>query len=119
MPSYWFLDFDETLATSGITWGLKYAFPRLIKEHNLPFDAARFHQVVLRIQAQDSQAGGDPRPLLDMLFEAMQWPAELAPALLEDIYHNYQPELFEESLNGVSFVATTLWASGVSHQRPS
>ena len=98
MTRHWFIDFDETLATSGITWGLKYAFPRLIKEYHLPFDAARFNQAVLRVQAQDSQAGGDPRPLLDMLFEAMQWPKALAPALLDDIYHNYQPELFEDAI---------------------
>lgn len=97
MTKNWILDFNGTLATSGITWGLRHAFPRLIQEHQLPYDATRFEQAALVAQERGSQET-DPRPLLHDLFETMGWPHELEAPLLKDIMTNYQPELFEDAL---------------------
>jgi FMN phosphatase YigB (HAD superfamily) len=91
----WMLDFDETLATGGITWGLKYAFPRLINEHNLPYDVEKFEQAVLVAQEQGSREY-DPTRILSELFSTMGWPHELEAPLLTSILTNYQPELFDD-----------------------
>lgn len=93
----WFLDFDETLATSAITWGLDYAFPKLIAQHRLSNDLVRFHQAILVAQERTNRES-DLRSILYDLFEALDWPHELEDALMGDIFTNYQPELFDDAV---------------------
>lgn len=93
----WFLDFDETLATSPLTWALKYAFPRLIENHQLAYDAARFEQAILVAQERSNQEL-DPRPVLHALFETLGWSHEYEAPLLHDIMNNYAPELFDDAV---------------------
>lgn len=97
MPVHWLLDFDETLATSSISWALDAAFPRLIQEHALPFDAARFRSAVLTAQSL-SAVNHAPETVLAGLFDTLGWPATLVGPFLQDALHNYQPALFGDAL---------------------
>ena len=97
MPKTWLLDFDDTLASGSITWGLSHAFPKMIRDNQLPFDDGRFRQAVLAAQARAIEAY-DPKPILHELFEKMDWPFELETVFLDDIATHYQPELFADAM---------------------
>ncbi len=92
----WILDFDETLASGSITWALQDAFPKFIAEHQLRFDAKRLKGLILELQEAASR-DSSPAPLVERLFEEMQWPSHLQQRLLEDVFSNYKPELFEDA----------------------
>lgn len=96
MPMTWMLDFDDTLVRGGITWALDDAFPKLIRDHQLPFDPARFEQLVFAAQERGSFEA-DPRPILHSLFNGMGWPAALCEQFLHDLITNYQPQVCEDA----------------------
>jgi FMN phosphatase YigB (HAD superfamily) len=93
----WFIAFDVTLASGSVTWALESAFPKLIRENDLPVDEQRLHQALLVAQERSSRET-DFGPLLDELFETMGWPLALKKRLVEDIFNSYQPELFDDTL---------------------
>jgi FMN phosphatase YigB (HAD superfamily) len=95
-PHYWLLDFDDTLASGPVTWGLVHAFPKLIRDHALPVDDGIFRQAILRAQER-SNTEFDPRPILHDLFLDLGWPAALEEPLLNDVAQNYRPELFPDA----------------------
>ncbi len=97
MVTNWFLDFDDTLASGSTTWGWKHALPRLIRDHRLPFDSARFQRATLAAQAQVA-AGAGLEPVIAELFQAMEWPGALGQALITDVLTAYEPELFADAL---------------------
>lgn len=97
MVTHWFLDFDDTLASGSTTWGLKHALPKLIREHRLPFDQARFAQAALAAQERVADSP-DLGPVVDELFDAMGWPRALQQTLIDDVLSAYQPELFADAL---------------------
>jgi FMN phosphatase YigB (HAD superfamily) len=93
----WIVDFDETLASGNLTWALEHAFPKFVSEHQLVYDPQRLKEVMLTLQEAASNQP-DPEPLMAQLFEAMQWDSSLQAPLLNDIFSNYQPSLFEDAL---------------------
>lgn len=93
----WIIDFDETLASGNLTWALQYAFPSFIARHQLRHDPQRLHDVMLTMQ-QAASGVSDPAPLMSRLFEAMEWDPALQEQLLNDIFSNFKPALFEDTL---------------------
>lgn len=93
----WFIDFDDTLATGPTTWGLESALPKLIREHNLPFNQAQYDADVLIAQERTNREP-DLQPILNDLFDSQQWPRELQLNLLSDIQRNYRPSLFPDAI---------------------
>jgi FMN phosphatase YigB (HAD superfamily) len=93
----WFIDFDDTLATGPTTWGLDSALPKLIREHNLPFNQAQYEVDVLIAQERTNREA-DLQPILDDLFDSQLWPRELQMSLLSDMQRNYRPSLFSDSI---------------------
>jgi FMN phosphatase YigB (HAD superfamily) len=93
----WLIDFDDTLANGPITYALQQVFPRLIQQHGLAYNAEHFAAVVLQCQEIASQTGNDARILQD-LFQAMNWPQELQGQLLQEVFDNYKPILFADSV---------------------
>jgi FMN phosphatase YigB (HAD superfamily) len=96
IPRTWLLDFDDTLVRGGITWALEVAFPALIRDHRLPFDRARFDQLILAAQERGSLEA-DPRPILDSLFTDMGWPAALGEQFLQDLITTYRPHVYDDA----------------------
>lgn len=94
---HWFLDFDDTLASGSITWGYQHAFPKLVRQHQLPFDQAQFHQAFLIAQEQ-ANVSDDMMGILGDLFTKMAWPLDLRQVFISDLLANYQPELFDDTL---------------------
>jgi FMN phosphatase YigB (HAD superfamily) len=94
---FWLVDFDETLAKAGISWALESAFPKLIADNQLPFDAARLNEAVLVAQ-EKSAHDGDPQLVLHELFETMGWPQHLEKPFLSDVIASYRPALFDDAL---------------------
>jgi len=94
----WVIDFNETLASGNISWALENAFPRLIQQHQLPYDAARLHQAMLAGQEQSKREKLSPNALVHTLFEAMGWPEALEQPLLDDVVTNARPKLFDDTL---------------------
>jgi FMN phosphatase YigB (HAD superfamily) len=93
----WLLDFDETLASSNITWAFQHAFPKFIREHHLAYDVDLLGKVVLRLQERASQ-NYELGPLLQELFDRMGWPQHLQGQLMDDLWSGYQPALYEDTL---------------------
>lgn len=95
---HWIVDFDDTLVSGVLTWALRDAIPKLVREHHLPYEESHFQKVILAGQAQASQTG-DPFPALDDVFTALGWPHGLKETLLHDVLNNYGPALFEDTLH--------------------
>jgi FMN phosphatase YigB (HAD superfamily) len=93
----WLIDFDDTLVNGPITYALHEVFPEFIIEHGLPFDAEHFMRVVLQCQEIASQTGNDAAILQD-LFRAMDWSQDLQNTLLQDVFDNYTPTLFDDAV---------------------
>jgi FMN phosphatase YigB (HAD superfamily) len=93
----WLLDFDETLASSNITWAFQHAFPKFIREHKLEYNPERLGKVILRLQQRASE-NYDLDALLHELFESMAWPHRLQSLLMDDLWSGYQPALYEDTL---------------------
>ncbi len=93
----WLVDFDETLASGNITWAFQYTFPKFIRAHHLNVDPERLASILLVLQERVSQ-DPDVTPLLRELFEHMDWPQELGQSLLDDLFQNYRPALFDDAL---------------------
>jgi len=94
----WLIDFNETLASGNLSWALEVAFPKLIQQHRLPYDAARLHQAMLAGQEQAKRQRQPPAALVHSLFEAMGWPPELEQPLLDDVLANARPRLYDDTL---------------------
>ena len=98
MPyQYWFIDFDDTLATWWGTWALENAFPRLIKQHQLTEDTEKLKQTMLEAQA-DSVSNPDAPFLLRGIFKTMGWPLDLVNPFLQEMQSGYQSTLFDDAL---------------------
>ena len=93
----WLLDFDETLASSNITWALQHAFPSFISEHDLEYHPERLGKVLLSLQERASQQY-ELDLLVHELFERMEWPHHLHSRLMDDLWSNYQPALYDDTL---------------------
>lgn len=93
----WLIDFDETLASSGLTWAFQYAFPKFIRENQLQFDTQQLEAVIMNLQQRSNQ-NPDPAPLMRELFETMGWPSHLQERLAADLWSNYLPELFPDAV---------------------
>jgi FMN phosphatase YigB (HAD superfamily) len=94
----WFLDFDDTLVKGGMTWILEYGIPKLIDEHQLPYDQETFLQAIA--SAQDEAVHSlDSMAILRRLFKGLGWhdPRHYYQ-LLQDMQENYYPVLFEDTL---------------------
>lgn len=95
---HWFMDFDDTLVVGPVTWALENAFPRLIAQHNLPYDKERFDAEMLRAQARAHQELGVEMQILNDLFTQMGWPPDLESLLVEEIFDRYRPSLFDDTI---------------------
>ncbi len=93
----WLVDFDETLAAGSLTWAFQEAFPKFVREHHLSYDTQRLKEVMRDLQQRANQEA-DPAPLLQHLFEAMQWPHHLQNQLFDDLLSNYPPTLFDDAI---------------------
>lgn len=97
MVTNWLLDFDDTLASGSTTWGWKHALPKLVREHQLPFDRERFQRAAQAAQARVADSA-ELEPAIEQLFQTMGWPAALQKALIEDVLTSYEPELFADAV---------------------
>lgn len=93
----WIIDFDETLASSSLTWALEQGFPEFVASHQLAFDGARLKALALELQEEASR-NSSPAPLVQRLFEEMGWRADLQNEFLQALYSSYKPVLFEDAL---------------------
>jgi FMN phosphatase YigB (HAD superfamily) len=93
----WLVDFDETLASSSITWAFREAIPKFVREHQLTFDENTFASVALTMQERSSQSN-DIDALLRDFFELMGWPLGAQHQLLDDLLSNYRPTLFDDTV---------------------
>jgi HAD superfamily hydrolase (TIGR01549 family) len=96
MQRYWFLDFDDTLASGVTTWVWRHALPRLIREHNLPMEPSRFQAAFLLAQERANRET-DFQPIINDLFDSQGWSRTLQKPLLQDIEKNYEATLFEDT----------------------
>ncbi len=94
---HWIIDFDETLAKAGISWAFESAFPKLIRENQLDYDAARLTEAVLVAQEKGAQEMPPP-VIVHELFVTMGWPEHLETPFLNDVIANYRPALFDDAL---------------------
>lgn len=97
MVTNWFLDFDDTLASGSTTWGWKHALPKLVRDHQLPFDRERFQRAAQAAQARVADSAA-LEPAIEQFFQTMGWPAALQKALIEDVLTAYEPELFADAV---------------------
>ncbi len=95
-PQNWFIDFDDTLATGSMTWALQSAFPKLIRQYQLPTDGDHLRRAVFVAQERSSR-DVSPQQVVHELFETLAWPYELEQVLFEDMLTNYQPALFDDA----------------------
>lgn len=97
MAITWFLDFDDTLATGATTWGLKFALPKLMRTHQLEYDPDIYEQAILVAMQQTNQEV-DEQVILDELFDKLGWPRHLQMEMFNDVWTNYHPQLFDDTL---------------------
>lgn len=93
----WLIDFDETLASSSISWAFKGAIPKFAQEKQLTYDHDRLASVMLIMQERASQTD-DVDGLLREFFELMGWPLGAHQQLLDDLLSNYRPSLYDDVL---------------------
>lgn len=94
---YYLLDFDETLVTSTITWGLEHSVPKLIQKYDLNLDEAMFSKLVIEAIKRTS-AGDDVSTVAQDIFVKMNWQPSLYTELLNDVMSNYKPRVFDDVL---------------------
>lgn len=92
----WLLDFDETLASSGITWAFKDAIPKFAREHQMTYEEKHLASAMLVMQERASQTY-DVDSLLHEFFELMNWTHDAQRQLLDDLWSNYRPTLFDDA----------------------
>lgn len=95
---YWVLDFDDTLALGPNTWAFQTVLPDLIQKYQLPFDAPLFDAVTLKAQEQ-ANLTDDEESVVRYVFEALNWDISLKDELINRVYHDYQPQLFDDTLD--------------------
>lgn len=91
----WLLDFDDTLATGSMTWTIHAAVPKLVRQHELPYDAHKLADMMLVMQERIAHTP-DIQLLLAELFDGMRWPYRLQEEFLDDLLTNYQSTLYED-----------------------
>jgi FMN phosphatase YigB (HAD superfamily) len=94
---HWILDFDDTLALGPDTWALQTVMPQLAQEYQMPFDAALFAEVTLKAQEQTSMTDDD-EAVIRYVFESLKWDIALKDELINRVYNEFQPHLFEETI---------------------
>ena len=80
-----------------MTWALEEAFPKLIREFQLPNDPVRLQQAITVAQERSSQ-DTSPAQVVHDLFATMGWPFALEQHLFKDVMTNYEPKLFDDAL---------------------
>src|SRR5437016_681753 len=93
----WFIDFDDTLALGPNTWAIQTVLPELIEQNDLAHNPERLSSVILQSQKEGANGAKDT-DLLDNLFRAMNWPDALKANLIERVFDQYKPVLFEDTL---------------------
>lgn len=94
---YWILDFDDTLALGPNTWAIQSVLPDLVQKYNLPYDADLFDAVVLKAQEQ-ANLNDDEEAVVQYLFDGLKWDISLKDELINRVYNDYQPRLFDDAL---------------------
>ncbi|MFQ3566917.1 MAG: HAD family hydrolase [Aggregatilineales bacterium] len=94
---FWFIDFDDTLALGPTTWAVQTVLPEMIRRHALPADEHTLTRALLHGQAQ-AASGLNEMLILDELFDAMGWPDDLKPTLIEAVFERYTPTLFADAI---------------------
>ncbi len=95
MPTRWFLDFDDTLATGPITWSVDHALPKLVEENQLICNRQQLSNAVVMAQAKENQ-GVDHQVILNELFDTMRWPSSLQESLYSSVMTDFHPQLFDD-----------------------
>lgn len=103
MIQNWLLDFDGTLATGSVTWGITGAFPKLAREHQLEWDEARFASAMLVAQERGSHSM-DPMVVLNEVFDSLGWDRALQKPFMADLQSNYRPEVYEDTLTFLKYL---------------
>ncbi|HLY27626.1 MAG TPA: HAD family hydrolase [Aggregatilineales bacterium] len=93
----WFIDFDDTLVLGPNTWAIQTVLPELIEKNKLPSDRERLRSLILHSQREGANGAKDV-DLLDNLFREMGWPDTLKTNLIERVFGQYTPVLFEDVL---------------------
>lgn len=93
----WLVDFDETLATSSITWAFRDAIPKFAHNHQLTYDDHNLASVMFTMQERSTHSD-DIDALIGEFFELMGWSLGAQKQLLDDLLSNYRPTLFDDSL---------------------
>jgi FMN phosphatase YigB (HAD superfamily) len=94
---HWFVDFDDTLVIGPVTWALKDVFPKMFRDHHLSYDEGTFAEAILSAQQQSNEDMGE-MAVVDMLFQTMGWPDALKKPLVQEVFDNYKPSLFEDAV---------------------
>lgn len=97
MYKNWLLDFDETLASGIITWGITRALPNLAREYDLAWDEKLLADALLVAQKHSSEIS-DPIPLMNEMFDAIGWDRAYQTPLMADLQANYRPEIYPDAL---------------------
>lgn len=99
MRRTWLLDFDDTLASGVVTWGLEYAVPKMAETLGLPVDAERFARASVTAIEQSNQTT-DLQRVMDQFLRTMRWALtpEQKRRLFADVQSGYQPALFPDTL---------------------
>ncbi len=93
----WFIDFDDTLVLGPNTWAIQTVLPDLIQQNGLTYSPDRLSRLLLEGQ-RDSAHGAKDTDLLDALFLSMGWPDALKANLIEKVFEQYRPVVFEDTL---------------------
>jgi FMN phosphatase YigB (HAD superfamily) len=80
-----------------VTWALNHVFPKMIREHQLPFDEGKFAEAILTAQQHSNEEMGE-MAVVDGLFQTMGWPNTLKKPLVQEVFDNYKPSLFEDTV---------------------
>ena len=97
MSQFWFLDLDETLATSVFSWGVHTAIPRLVKRHQLPFNEAIFNQEIL-VALKRSAHEFDQTVIGNEFFQSLGWSPTLLHELVDELNTDFKPNIFDDTI---------------------
>jgi FMN phosphatase YigB (HAD superfamily) len=93
----WFIDFDDTLSVGPVTWAFDHVFPTFIKQHELPYEPESFVVATLRAQ-QEANLGLGDLVVIDRFFANVNWPDSIKEPLLNTIFNEYRPQLFDDAI---------------------
>src|SRR5258708_1407848 len=101
---HWFVDLDDTLVVGPITWAINTVLPRLMEKYSLASSPTAL-AAALREGQEKAASGSGEAELLDLFFDRLGWPAELKRELVQEVFDNYQPSLFDDSLQFLTWLS--------------